>query len=322
MYTKSLVVALALTALLATATSAQTVGIGTSNPGSISHSVASAIAKLITKETGMQTRVQPYGGSAAFVPAVNTGETDFANPNELDMKFALTGTGIYEGQVLKNLRVVSVLMPFRNAFWVAKDSPIKSIKDLKGKRVPSRFVAQKILSLITTGVLANAGLTYSDVKEVPVPNVNRGADDFMQGRADTFFFAVGSAKVREAGAKVGGLRALPTDPSPEAMARLRKHVPVAYAFLLEPSEMNYGILEPTYVTSMDSLLITNTNVPEDVVYKVTKALYGGKKDLFASFKPLGANFSPQRMAKILVAGEYHPGAIKFYNEVGMWPPKD
>ena len=322
MYMKRLVIALALTVLLASASIAQTIGIGTANPGSISHSTCSAIAKLITQKTGIQTRVQPYGGSAAFVPAVNAGETDFGNPNELDMKFALTGTGIYKGQVLKNLRVVSILMPFRTTFFVAEDSPIKSFKDLKGKRLPSRFAAQKVLELITTGVLANAGFSYSDVKEVPVPNVNRGADDFIQGKVDAFFFSVGAGKVREAGAKVGGLRALSIDPSPEAMARFREHMPVAYASLLEPSEINYGILEPTYVAAFDSILIANSKVPDDVVYKVTKALYGGKKDLFASFKTLGANFWPQRMAKILIAGEYHPGAIKFYNEVGMWPPKE
>jgi TRAP-type uncharacterized transport system substrate-binding protein len=55
---------------------------------------------------------------------------------------------------------------------------------------------------------------------------------------------------------------------------------------------------------------------------VTKALHGGKKAFMASFKPLGFNFSPDKMAKSLPAGEYHPGAIKFYKEVGLWPPKE
>ena len=86
--------------------------------------------------------------------------------------------------------------------------------------------------------------------------------------------------------------------------------------------LNYGIVEPTYVAAFDSILIVNANVPDDVVYKVTKALYGGKKQLFSYFKTFGALFSPKRMAKILVAGEYHPGAIEFYKEMGMWPPKE
>ena len=86
-----------------------------------------------------------------------------------------------------------------------------------------------------------------------------------QGKADAFFFAVGSGKVREAGAKVGGLRALPIDPSPEAMARFRKHLPVAYPLLLKPSKPNYGIVATTYVAAFDLLLATNNKASEDVI---------------------------------------------------------
>ncbi len=319
---KTLFTLVAVAALLTSTGYAQTLGIGTSSPGSITHSTGSAIAKLITQEVKIQTRVQPHGGNSAFVPAVHAGEVDFGLANAFEMKDALAGTGIYKGQVLKDLRVVAVLMPLRTAFFVAKDSPVKSIKDLKGKRVPGRWTSQKVIRYITAGLLANAGLSYDDVKMVPVPNVIRGADDFIQGKADTFFFAVGSGKVREAGAKVGGLRALTVDPSPEAVARLREHLPVGYPLLLQPSKSNYGINEPTYVAAMDFLFLSSTKVSEDVIYKVTKALHGGKKALFASFKPLGANFSPDKMAKKLPAGEYHPGAIKFYKEVGLWPPKE
>ncbi|OGA12359.1 MAG: hypothetical protein A3H32_11745 [Betaproteobacteria bacterium RIFCSPLOWO2_02_FULL_63_19] len=300
---------------------AQTLGIGTSNPGSITHSTGSAIAKLVTEETGMQVRVQPHSGNSTFVPATNAGEVDFSPANAYEMKEAVTGTGIYKGQKLSDLRVVTVLMPLRTAYFVSADSPIKTVADLKGKRVPSGWTSQKVVGIINEGLLASAGLSYQDVVRVPVPNVNRSADDFIQGKADTFFFAIGSGKVREAGSKVGGLRALPLDNSPEAVARLQQHIPVAYPLLVKPSPANYGVTKPTYVVAFDLLFVTNRKLSDDVVYKVTKALYGGKKKMFASFKALGAQFQPKLMAKILPAGEYHPGAIKFYTEVGMWPPK-
>jgi TRAP transporter TAXI family solute receptor len=311
-----------LAALAASTVGAQTIGIGTSNPGSATHSIGSAIAKLITEQLGTPTRVQPHSGNSAFIPAINAGEVDFGPANVLEMRYALTGTGIYRGQVLKDLRVVTVLMPNKVGIWVQKDSYIKSIKDLKGKRVPGLWTSQKVIQFITKGLLANGGLTYDDVDMVPVSNVNGAADDFIRGKADTFFFAVGAGKVREAGAKVGGLRCLSIDPSPEAVARLQEHMPVMYPLFLEPSKSNYGITEPTYVGAFDFLFLTNSRMPDDVIYKVTKALYGGQKSLFASYKPLGANFSPDKMAKILPAGEYHSGAIKFYTEVGLWPPKE
>lgn len=313
------------TALLAVAIAsgghARTLGIGTANPGSITHSTGSALAKLMTKATGIQTRVQPHSGNSTYVPAVNAGELDFSPANAYEMVEGLHGTGIYEGRKLPNLRVVTVLMPLRTAFFVQKDSPIKSVKDLRGKRVSSGWTAQKIVGLITTGILANHGMTYDDVQRVPTPNVNRGADDFIQGKVDAFFFAIGSGKVREAGAKVGGLRALALDTSDDAVARLNKYIPPAYPLVVNPSKANYGVVAPTPVVAVDLLLITHKGMSEDIVYKVTKAMYNGKKEMGASFRPLGALFQPKLMAKILPAGEYHPGAIRFYKEAGLWPPK-
>ena len=300
---------------------AKTFGIGTTGPGSLTHSTGSAIARLVADQTGLQMRIQPHGGNNVAVPATNAGEVDFTVASNYELNDALAGTGIYKGQVLSNLRAVGVLMPLRNTFWVKKNSPIKTIKDLKGKRVPGVFASQKIVGLLATALLANAGLTWDDVKMVPVPNVLRNADDFAANRTDTFFFAIGSGKVREVGAKVGGLRGLPVDPSPEAMARAHKIVPVIYPMTVGPSKANYGISKPTVISANDFVFITSTKVSEDVVYQITKAIYGGKKAMFASFKPLGANFSQDNMAKILPAGEYHPGAIKFYKEVGKWPPK-
>ena len=319
---KICLVTLTLIALMATTVAAKPIGIGSSNPGSITHSISAAIAKLIADQLKVQTRVIPHGGQSAFIPAVNAGEVDFGVGRSYEVVGGVAGKGIYEGQVLKDLRAVSVLIPLKVAFFVAKDSPIASVKDLKGKKVPGGWTSQKIVRYLASALLANAGLTYDDVEMVPVPNVNRGAEDFMQGKVDTFYFAVGSALVREAGAKVGGVRALPFDPSPEALARARKVLEVFYPLLVQPSEVNYGIIGPTYVAATDFLFITNKNVPDDLIYKVTKALHGGQQAFLASFKPLGVNFSPDKMAKRLPAGEYHPGAIKFYKEVGLWPLKE
>lgn len=320
MTSRIMIAALAVVALAGGSAGAQTIGIGTSNPGSITHSTGSALAKLITSATGAQVRVQPHSGNSTFVPATNAGEVDLSPANAYEMIEALEGAGIYKGQKLTNLRVVTVIMPLRTAFFVKADSDIKSVKDLKGKRVPSGWTAQKVINHITTGILANAGLTYNDVVKVPVANVNRGADDFIQGKADTFFFAIGSGKVREAGAKVGGLRTLPIDPSSSAIAKLQHHMPVAYALKVDPSPANYGVTEPTEVTAFDLLLITNKNLSEDTVYKITKAMHGGKQSMVEAFPAL-ALFQPELMAKVLPAGEYHSGAIRFYKEAGLWPPK-
>jgi TRAP-type uncharacterized transport system substrate-binding protein len=139
-----------------------------------------------------------------------------------------------------------------------------------------------------------------------VPNVAGGADEFAQGKADVFNFALGAGKVAETDAKVGGIRALNIDPSPGAMARLRKWVPVAYAAKVEPGKGRAGINETTTLFGYDYLVLASTKVSDDAVYKLTKILVG---------------FMPGRMNKDMAPVQFHAGAIKFYKEIGAWPPK-
>jgi hypothetical protein len=266
-------------------------------------------------------RVQPHGGTSAYVPSVNQGTLEFGLANELESLYAVTGKVIYEGRPQPNLRVITVLTPFGTGLYVRKDSNIHSLQDLKGKRVPSGWASQKIIGVLLDGTLASAGMTMKDVEPVPVPNVVKGADDFAAGKTDAFFFAVGAGKVREVDAKVGGIRALPIGTSPEAIAAMRKHVPPAYAKVYKPSPVAVGVEKPTALMAYDYLMLGNAKVADDVVYRIVKSLHDNKPMLVASFPALG-QFSPDGMARKFEGGlQYHSGAIKYYQEIGQWPPK-
>jgi len=77
-----------------------------------------------------------------------------------------------------------------------------------------------------------------------------------------------------------------------------------------------GITQPTNLIAFDMVLITNAKVSDDVVYRVVKALHDGKEDLVATFPPF-ALFQPQSMAKVLEGVPLHPGAAKYYREIGL-----
>jgi TRAP transporter TAXI family solute receptor len=299
---------------------AQTVGIGATTTAYTAQAAA-AISKVVSEKAGMQMRVQPHGGSGAYVPQVNAGNLEFGLANELETFYAITGTVIYDGRPQKNLRVATVLTPFASALFVRKDSDIKTVQDLKGKRAPSGWASQKIIGVLMDGYLASGGLSYADVEQVPVPNVVKGADDFAAGKTDFFLFALGAGKVRETDAKVGGIRVIGIDASPEGVARMQKYVPVAVAGLYKPSKVNVGVLEPTHVQQYDYLMLTNSKASDEIVYNVVKAMHDNKAMLAESFPALG-RFSPDHMARKFKEGvEYHPGAIKYYTEIGQWPPK-
>jgi TRAP transporter TAXI family solute receptor len=303
--------------LMVGAASAQTVSVITTPSGSFTNSAGAAIAKVITEKSKIRAILQAQAASAVI--SVEAGTAEFGMGNSFDTTFYTTGTGEYEGQGLKpNLRNIAPMSVYRVAMHVRADSPIRTLKDLKGKRVSAGFNAQKAIGRIVEAHLANAGLTYDDVQKVLTPNVSTSANDFIAGKTDVLFFALGSAALKQAAATVGGLRVLPIDDSEAARARMEDVLPGSYVQTIDPSPNIEGIKEPTNVVAFDMAFFTNKDVPENVVYTVTKTLHDNKEALVQSFRPM-ALFEPSKMAKPLKAVPFHPGALKFYTETGLAP---
>lgn len=294
---------------------AQSVSIITTPVGSFSNSAGAAMAKVLVDKAKLRAVVQAQA-STGFEETVS-GTADFNVSNSFDATFFATGTGEYQGRgARKNLRYVGALIPYRVALHVRADSPTQRIADLKGKRLSSEFNAQKTIHRIIEAHLANAGLSYGDVVKVPTPNVVRQADDFMSGRTDAFFFALGSAAIKQANASVGGLRVLEVDTSPEAMKRVQALLPGAYVLQVSPHPSVEGLTRPTNLVAFDMVMVVREELAADTVYKVAKALHESKADLQATFPPF-ALFNPKNMAKPLLSVPLHPGAAKFYKEAGL-----
>ena len=311
---RRLVVALCAAALPA-AGQAQALGFGSAPQGSIGYNMSSAIAKVLAEDAKLQSRVQPYSGSSAVLPLVNSGELDLAVCNVLEAQEATNGEGPYNGRKQDKLRVVGTLFPLLSSIFVRKDSNIRSLADLKGKRIPAGFSAQVTLDRIIDAVLANGGVERKDIVPVLVPNVIRGADDFAEGKIDGGFFALGAAKVLEVHKSTGGIRYLPLSDDPQAVARMQKHMSYAYITTVNPSPAFAGVDAPTKLMAYDYVLMVGGHVKDDVVYRVAKAVAEGKPKLVES---LGAfrGFNPEGMGK-QTSAPLHPAAVKFYKEKGI-----
>jgi len=301
--------------LLAGAAAAQSVSFITTPVGSFSNSAGAAMAKAVVDKAKVRAVVQAQA-STGFEETVS-GTADFNVSNSFDATFFATGTGEYQGRGARpNLRYVGALIPYRVAMHVRADSPYQRIADLKGRRVSSEFNTQKTIGRIIEAHLANAGLSYNDVAKVPTPNVVRQAEDFMAGKVDVMFFALGSAAIKQAHASVGGVRVLEIDASPEAVKRVQDLLPGAYVLQVAPHPSVEGLSKPTHLVAFDMVLVTRSELAEDTVYKVAKALYESKPDLQATFPPF-ALFNPKNMAKPLLSVPLHPGAARFYKEAGL-----
>ena len=317
---KLLIASMAAIAVAASGAAAKTIGVGTTK-GGFTNQAGQSLSKVVSQVTDLEMRSQPFGGSSVYVPATNSGQIEFCLVNELEAYFAVTGTGIYPGRKHENLRVVSATIPFRVATFVRADSDIKTLADLKGKRVPSGWSSQKIIEPLMQAQLANAGLTYDDVVKVPVPNVVKSADVFAAGKADAFHFVFGAGKVSETNAKVtGGIRVLPFDPDPKAIAAAQKYVPPAFAMAVSPGKRNVGVDKPMHVMTYWHTLSVNKDVPDEIVVKILKVMHDHRADLVKAF-PGWNNFKTDKMAINFKGLTYHPAAIAYYKEIGQWPPK-
>ena len=213
--------ALTALALRATAATAQPYGFATLQPGTLNHTTASAIAKVLKEKAGLNVLVQPAAGDIVIMSDGRPRRgRESASPTSWRCRTPTSAA------IRRSCASIAALHALRTPFFVRKDSGMRTMADLKGKRVALGFSAMRNLDIAARAMLATAGLTEADVKPVLVPNVIRSADDFVAGAADMFFFAFGAPKVREVDATVGGIRVLEIDPA--GMPAARKIMPWGY----------------------------------------------------------------------------------------------
>lgn len=299
-------------ALGASAVVAELAALGSTARGGTSQ-IGRTLAAAISEVGELQIRPQELANTADYIPLVNAGDIEFGIANVVQLTYAVNGTGMSEGRPNSNLKMVATLMPFRSAYIVRKDSDIKSIEDLKGRRVPV-FADKALGDYVTKGYFANANMSLDQVDGVAVPNFPRMWASFAEGSADVAIVVVGAANSREYDASFG-IRYLSFENTPEALARTRKFLPQMYLQEM-PAGSVPGIDKPTNVNVFDYTLFAGKDVSDDMVYKSVKALWEKEADLLAA-GPFWNGFMKEKMSAPLGL-TYHPGAIKFYKEMGVW----
>ncbi|MBI3067269.1 MAG: TAXI family TRAP transporter solute-binding subunit [Deltaproteobacteria bacterium] len=302
----------------------RSVTVGSNPPGSVFYALASGLAKVVSGTTPIQVVVQPYTGTTAFLPLVNSGEMDFGVNNAVDLALSYLGParlkigGRNPSPDTPNIRLVMRGAPLMVGALVRKDSPIKTIHDIRGKRVTGEYPAQISNWYNLFGFLASAGMTWDDIKVVPVPAVNEGVDALVQGRADVSLHAVNSAKIREADAAVG-IRHISIDCSPKGEQRLRTAVPGYYPRWVKAGSAA-AMVEDTCVNAYDIYLVTHKGATEQVITTILKSIWDNV-DKLPPLHPTFKEWTRERAVDPDVTIPYHPGAVRLYMERGVWSAK-
>jgi len=307
--------ALSMTASVATA---QVVSIATGAQGSLAYNSGQAVAKVLNG-VGITARTQPLVG---YLALINSGEVDFGFSNGVEAAFAMTGTGNYDRKN-PNIQLVGVMFPLATGLMAPCDLGLKSVSDLKAKakdlRIASEYTSSTIIPYYIRGGLANGGLKYDDFKQVPVASFVAGIKALGDGLVDIALVSLNAGAGKQASVKLkdrGGLCYVSLDNSDAGKAAFKKFLPAGSIVSL-PQNKNVNGLENygANIMQIPWMMLTNSKVSEDLVYKTTKTIAENKEELKKSFGAFGrANSKAMAPAN---AVPYHAGALKYFKEAGI-----
>ena len=292
------------------ASAATFINIGTGSTGGTYYPVGAGMAKVWNSAIpGMKANAQSTGGTAQNLAILGKGEAEVIFADGLYF-FAYEGKGTFEGKPMKELRGLVPLYAEPIHFLVAKGSNIKSIQDLKGKRVSVGAVGSGTEVTVRT-LLKVAGLDPD--KDIKPENLGLSdtAGAFADKNIDAALTvgALGIAGVVEITTLgTAEFRDIPAD----IVAKLSKELPYYLPFDI-PANTYKDQTKPVKTLASWNVLITTDKLGEEDAYKMTKALYEHKQDILNISTRL-ASMSPENLKYIQVP--LHKGAEKYYREIG------
>ncbi len=270
---------------------------------------------------GVDVTVQSSGGSKDNILALFSGDAEIAWTQNDVMSYAYDGGEFFAGTVADNYSAIGAIYPEVIQLVVAKDSGIKSVKDLKGRNVSvgpvgsgHYFNALQILEL--------NGMTIKDIKPQYLSN-SEVIESFQNKQIDAFFLT--AAYPHATVVDVSMKRAIEIIGFTEDEV---KALQAKYSFFVTdtiPAGTYEGVKDEKFVPAISAVLVARDDVPENVVYDLTKALFehtdeltnAKKSYISASNAVKGIPVKAADAKAGVTIGSFHPGALKYYKEIGV-----
>ncbi|WP_432357753.1 TAXI family TRAP transporter solute-binding subunit [Sporosarcina sp. UB5] len=269
------------------------------------YALGGALADIITQETGIKTTAEVSQASAANMTALKDGSAEIAFVQTDIAYYASVGEMMFNGEVIDNVSAIGALYPETVQLVTLEKSGIKSFEDLKGKKVS--------VGAPGSGTYANAeqlleihGLSMSDIQPQDL-DFGESQESLQAGQIDAAFIT--------AGTPTGAVEALNANaqvyivPVSDAKADELISKYQYYAKEVIPAG-TYGIATDTPTVSVGAMLIIQNDVPEDLAYEITKAIYDNASKLT---HPKGA-FIKAETGLDGIGIPVHPGAQKYFDE--------
>ncbi len=289
--------------------------IGTAPTGGAFFVVGGALAEVAGSfgaDFGWQVTAEATQGSQENIRRLASGELDFALSNAAITYFGVRGESGWDQAY--DVKAVMTLAPNVALFVTPKSSGVKTLADLKGKRV-SVGPAGAGFEMFVGPLLQAHGVSFDDFEALNA--TQSGAVDLLSdGSAVAAFLggAVPTASITQASTSMD-LYFVPF--GEDAKVQLLQDYPF-FAEATIPSGTYRGLDEDYAGLNVGSMqLITSAGMDEETVYQFTRLIYEHRADVVQRH-PAGKAIQPKVVVRH-TGTDFHPGAIRYYKEIGIWP---
>ena len=309
--------AVTLGAVSANAAEQRFISIGTGGVTGVYYPTGGAICRLVNrgrKEHGIRCSVESTGGSVYNINTIRAGELEFGVAQSDWQYHAYNGTSKFKDQgAFEKLRAVFSVHPEPISIVARKDSGIKSIDDLVGKRVNIGNPGSGTEATWNV-IWGEMGKTNADLKLASQLKSAETPAALCDNKIDAFFWAVGNpAALNSEAATTCDVVFASVDNA--ATKKLIAENPF-YAATAIPGGMYRGNPNDIPTFGVGATFVTSADVPDDVVYTLAKNVMENLDD-FRKLHPAFAHLDAKSMVSNGLSAPIHPGALKAYKELGL-----
>ncbi|MBU3547923.1 TAXI family TRAP transporter solute-binding subunit [Polynucleobacter sp. P1-05-14] len=305
------IIALSLS-LLCASVSAQNISIATGGTGGVYYPMGGGLASVLSsKVPGMSATAEVTGGSVDNLNLIGTGKPYVGFSMADAAKDAQIGEGKFAGKKV-DLRTLVVLYPNLMHVVTVDSTGIKSMKDLKGKRI-STGAPGSATEVMAFRLLEAAGIDKDkDVKRERL-SVAESVNAIKDRKIDAFFWVGGlpTAAVTDL-ANTPGTKIVMVDTGEEVAAMNKKYGNLYFVTTI-PKPTYSGMARDNKVAAVANILVVNANMPDDQAYKIVKAIFDNKLELVRTHQEfMSVSLENQKTKSTPV--DFHPGALKYFKE--------
>jgi TRAP transporter TAXI family solute receptor len=293
--------------------------IATGNTGGVYYPYGGGLAKVLSESlTNVQVTAEVTAASVDNLKLIQLGKVDIAFTLADTLADAVGGRGAFEKSGAVAAQTLAVLYPNYTHLVTIEGNGIGRVADLRGKVVSTGSPGSGT-EVIALRVLRAAGLDADrDIRRQAL-SVNASVDALKDDKIDAFFWSGGlpTASVLDLSSTSGiTARILPNDDALPALQA--EYGPSLYQRIVMPRQSYPGQDAEVAVVGVQNALVVDAAMDEQLAYEVTRALFDKRAELTA-IHPEARHLEPSR-AVVGSPAPFHPGAIRYYRERGVWSP--